>query len=113
MDEAERCHKLAILERGIKRVDGSPQDLMRDMGAHVVEIAAANIRQLKQRLVELPQVISAAQLGAQLRVLVNNQGADPLAYLRQQDSVSAGDKLSVVRPSLEDVFVTCTGSRRQ
>ena len=112
MDEAERCHKLAILETGIKRVDGSPQDLMRDMGAHVVEIAAANIRQLKQRLVKLPQVISAAQLGAQLRVLVNNQVADPLAYLRQQDSVSVGDKLSVVRPSLEDVFVTCTGSRR-
>jgi len=71
MDEAERCHKLAILEAGNKRADGSPDKLMRQMGAHVVEIASPNLRQLKQELVMLPDVISAAQLGAQLRVLVS------------------------------------------
>jgi ABC-2 type transport system ATP-binding protein len=112
MDEAERCHKLAILEEGIKRADGSPEELMQQMGAHVVEIASSNLRQLKQELLKLSDVISAAQLGSRLRVLVNNSIADPLAFLIQQKGVDSEASLSVVRPSLEDVFVTCTGEGR-
>lgn len=113
MDEAERCHKLAILETGIKRADGSPDELMQQMGAHVVEVASSNLRQLKQELIELTEVITAAQLGARLRVLVKDSITDPLAFLSQQKGIDAGDDLSLVRPSLEDVFVTCTGDGRQ
>jgi ABC-2 type transport system ATP-binding protein len=113
MDEAERCHKLAILETGIKRADGSPEELMQQMGAHVVEVASSNLRQLKQQLIELPEVITAAQLGARLRVLVKDSIADPLDFLVQQKGISSLDELSLVRPSLEDVFVTCTGEGRQ
>jgi ABC-2 type transport system ATP-binding protein len=113
MDEAERCHKLAILEEGIKRADGSPEELMQAMGAHVVEIASPNLRQLKKELLILPEVISAAQLGAHLRVLVKNSITDPLAFLSRQNSINSEASLSVVRPSLEDVFVTCTGEGRQ
>lgn len=113
MDEAERCHKLAILETGIKRADGAPDELMQNMGARVVEIASTNLRQLKQALLDLPEVISAAQLGARLRVLVRNSISDPVSYLSQQGCVSDDDQLFVVRPSLEDVFVTSTGKGRQ
>jgi len=113
MDEAERCHKLAILESGIKRADGSPDELMQQMGAHVVEIASSNLRQLKQQLLTLPEVLAAAQLGARLRVLVKNSVTDPLAFLSAQNSVAPEDGLTLVRPSLEDVFVTCTGEGRQ
>ncbi|MEJ2620821.1 MAG: ABC transporter ATP-binding protein [Candidatus Thiodiazotropha sp.] len=113
MDEAERCHKLAILEAGIKRADGSPTELMENMGAQVVEIASSNLRHLKQALMQLPKVISAAQLGARLRVLVTKQIEDPLAYLSQQSYINSDDRLSLVRPSLEDVFVTSTGANRQ
>jgi len=113
MDEAERCHKLAILENGIKRADGSPQELMQDMGAHVIEVSANNLRQLKQQLTILPDVITAAQLGAHLRVLVKDSINDPVAYLREQQGIKPQDTLARVRPSLEDVFVTCTGEGRQ
>jgi len=113
MDEAERCHKLAILESGIKRADGSPDELMQQMGAHVVEISSSNLRQLKQQLLSLPEVLAAAQLGARLRVLVKNNITDPLAFLRAQSKLVAEDELTLVRPSLEDVFVTCTGEGRQ
>lgn len=113
MDEAERCHRLAILETGIKRADGAPEDLMQQMGAHVVEIASPGLRQLKQKLVHLPDIISAAQLGARLRVLVKNSIEDPIAYLRKQDAVDSNATLALVRPSLEDVFVTSTGDGRQ
>jgi len=113
MDEAERCHKLAILEAGIKRADGSPEELMQQMGAHVVEIASSDLRQLKQELLTLSEVISAAQLGARLRVLVKKSIADPLAFLGRQKGIGSEVDLSLVRPSLEDVFVTSTGEGRQ
>jgi ABC-2 type transport system ATP-binding protein len=113
MDEAERCHKLAILEAGIKRADGSPEELMRKMGANVVEVASSNLRKLKREMLNLPNVISAAQLGARLRVLVKDEVSDPLAFLSQLDGVASERDLSLVRPSLEDVFVTSTGDGRQ
>jgi ABC-2 type transport system ATP-binding protein len=109
MDEAERCHKLAILENGIKRADDTPQALMSNMAAQVVEIAADNLRHIKDNLIKLPQVISAAQLGTHLRVLVNKNENQPIALLQQQPCLQPTDKLVIVRPSLEDVFVSCTG----
>ncbi|WP_299810678.1 ABC transporter ATP-binding protein [uncultured Shewanella sp.] len=112
MDEAERCHKLAILEAGVKRADGSPDELMQNMGAQVVEVESTNLRRLKQELMALPEVISAAQLGSRLRVLVKSSCHDPIGFLSQNQSL-ARDALTIVRPSLEDVFVTCTGKGRQ
>ncbi len=113
MDEAERCHKLAILETGIKRADGTPDELMQSMGAQVVEIESSNLRQLKQKLLSIDEVISAAQLGSRLRVLVRDSIADPLTFLSQQSSINTTDRLNLVRPSLEDVFVTSTGDGRK
>lgn len=113
MDEAERCHKLAILEEGVKRADGSPDGLMQAMGANVLEIEAPELRKLKQDLMLLPEVVSAAQLGARLRVLVNNSVAEPTEWLKRQGLVGESGIVHQVRPSLEDVFVTCTGEGRQ
>ncbi|MEI6894883.1 MAG: ABC transporter ATP-binding protein [Colwellia sp.] len=111
MDEAERCHKLAILENGIKRADDSPENLMANMAAQIVEIGATNLRHIKDKLIKLPQVISAAQLGSHLRVLVNKTESQPLALLQQQSCLQPSDTLAIVRPSLEDVFVSCTGQK--
>lgn len=106
MDEAERCHALAILEDGIKRADGSPDQLMQNMGARVFEISGDDLRALKTRLISQPQVISAAQLGTRLRVLVRKSEPQPQQWLQQQLRNQTSDE---VRPSLEDVFVSCTG----
>ncbi|MBK1618271.1 ABC transporter ATP-binding protein [Lamprobacter modestohalophilus] len=114
MDEAERCHRLAIMESGHKRADGSPAELMAAMGAHVVEVEAPDLRALKQQLAALPEVISAAQLGSRLRVLVRDRIDDPINWLKAQSLQPAPTGLDLARPSLEDVFVTSTGkSARQ
>lgn len=113
MDEAERCHKLAILEAGIKRADGTPEDLMKNMGARVVEIESSNLRLLKQKLLNINEVISVAQLGSRLRVLVKDSIVDPLEFLSSQSCINTKDRLNPARPGLEDVFVTSTGAGRQ
>ncbi|AZQ85692.1 ABC transporter ATP-binding protein [Colwellia sp. Arc7-635] len=110
MDEAERCHKLAILENGIKRADDSPAQLMANMPANVIEVSTDNLRQLKQQLIALPEVVSASQLGAHLRVLVNKSIADPIAFLSQSHIMPSQTAMHLVRASLEDVFVLSTGS---
>lgn len=109
MDEAERCHKLAILQQGIKRADGAPADLMQQMGGQVVEIYSQDLRQLKLALIKRPEVISAAQLGSRLRVLIKDVVTEPLSFLSGLGVIDPQASISLVRPSLEDVFVTCTG----
>lgn len=110
MDEAERCHGLAIMEAGVKRADGAPAQLMRDLGASVVEIDGDNLRLLKQQLGVLPEVVSTAQQGTHLRVLIKEEINAPEAWLRNHHpALVAQRQIHQVRPSLEDVFVHCTG----
>ena len=107
MDEAERCHQLAILENGRLRNQGSPDELMTQLDSRVVEISGSDLRRVKDRALSLPLVQSAAQQGLHLRILMSPDTSDPLSYLRQglaNDSLS----FSMARPSLEDVFVAAT-----
>lgn len=108
MDEAERCHRLAILERGEKRADGSPADLMAQMPADVYEVSGPELRQLRQQVLRWPQIMSAAQIGQSLRLLVYKSAGWSATILRQQ--LSATYQCDAVRPSLEDVFVANTGA---
>ncbi len=113
MDEAERCHRLAIMDAGEIRADGEPEQLMANMGVNIVEVKAENPRLLKQSLLNLPQIVSAAQVGVRLRVLIDQAISNPIDWLKQQLPELANQELTSARPSLEDVFVTATGAQRQ
>ncbi|MDN3640712.1 ABC transporter ATP-binding protein [Simiduia curdlanivorans] len=108
MDEAERCHQLAILERGKLKTAGRPETLMQNMGVTPIEIEASNLRALKSQLVANPAVKSAAQLGLRLRVLVDQSIAEPEQWLKQFLPPETHAQLNTVRPNLEDVFVMAT-----
>ncbi len=113
MDEAERCHRLAIMEAGQLRADDAPEVLMQQMGVNIVEVKASGLRELKERLMLCPQVRSAAQLGLRLRVLIYQNVPDPVAWLIEQFPHLVHAELTVARPTLEDVFVSVTGEGRQ
>ncbi|MGI9522230.1 MAG: ABC transporter ATP-binding protein [Hyphomicrobiaceae bacterium] len=113
MDEAERCHRIAILDAGHKVADGAPNKLMDELDAQVVELEGNQLRPLRHKLIEMPEVISATQLGPRLRVMVANRIHDPIAWLRSQEIVCAVVEARLVRPSLEDVFVVSTKGGRQ
>ncbi|WP_273022146.1 ABC transporter ATP-binding protein [Rheinheimera sp.] len=106
MDEAERCHGLAILELGQKRADASPQQLMRQLKASVFLLQGDNLRQLGKQLAPMSEVISTAQIGNTLRVLLAPALAEPQQWLQRQ---LPGTSLQRVEPNLEDVFVATTG----
>lgn len=113
MDEAERCHRLAIMESGQIRADGPPEMLMEQMGVNIVEVKTSGLRALKEQLLQREEVRSAAQLGVRLRVLVNRKIEKPIDWLRQTFPHLQQAEMNLARPSLEDVFVTVTGEGRQ
>ncbi len=111
MDEAERCHRLAILDRGVLVADGSPAELTAALQGRTLEVHAAQPRQAQRALAGLPGVLSVAQIGNTLRVLLDS-GDDAQPRL-QQALREDGQGAEVVRsePNLEDVFVSATRGR--
>ena len=113
MDEAERCHRLAIMEAGEIRADGEPEELMAQMGVNIVEVKADNLRELKEKVILREEVRSAAQLGIRLRILIHQHIKQPIEWLIQTFPELEGCEMNIARPSLEDVFVSVTGEGRQ
>lgn len=113
MDEAERCHRLAIMEAGEIRADGEPEELMTQMGVNIVEVKADNLRELKEKVIQREEVRSAAQLGIRLRILIHQHIEQPIEWLTQTFPELEGCEMNIARPSLEDVFVSVTGEGRQ
>lgn len=110
MDEAERCHGVAILDRGRLVAEGSPRALMDSIGAIVVEIDAPEPRRARHALDGQPIVKSVAQLGTRLHALLDPDVPDAVAHvleLLRAKGVEA--RAERVRASLEDVFVAATG----
>ncbi|MDW3633113.1 ABC transporter ATP-binding protein [Vibrio sp. Vb0667] len=113
MDEAERCHRLAMMEAGEIRADGEPEELMAQMGVNIVEVKADNLRELKEKVIQREEVRSAAQLGIRLRILIHQHIEQPIEWLTQTFPELEGCEMNIARPSLEDVFVSVTGEGRQ
>jgi len=111
MDEAERCHRLAILDRGVLVADGTPAALTGALAGHALLVSSPRPRQARAALVGQPGVASVAQVGNSLRVLLDDDGA---ARGRVDHAlVAAGVEATVeaVAPNLEDVFVAATRRR--
>ena len=105
MDEAERCHRIAILDSGRLVADGTPRELTSALAGRTLEVHAAQPRRAQQALVGLPGVLSVAQIGNSLRVLVAGNGD---ANARVADALRTANleaEVAPAEPNLEDVFV--------
>ncbi len=111
MDEAERCHRIAILDRGVLVADGTPADLTGELAGRTLAVEAAQPRHAQKILLGLAGVISVAQIGNSLRVLMAGDGD---AATRVADGLRQAGVQADVTPSqanLEDVFVAATRGR--
>ena len=109
MDEAERCHRLAILDHGRKVADGSPAELQASTGMNVIQVTADQPAAAQAELHGLPDVASVTQLGVRLRVLMPESVRDPLLLVDQAlEARGLHAETALVEASLEDVFVAVT-----
>jgi ABC-2 type transport system ATP-binding protein len=110
MDEAERCHRLAILSEGRLAAEGVPLQMMREIPAKVVEVAAADASAALRVLRSEPSLLGSTQLGLRLRALLDPALAEPAAQVaRSLAAAGVAAEVSEVGASLEDVFVMATG----
>ena len=114
MDEAERCHAIAILDLGVLVASGTPAQLADDIRAQVVVVESDTPRKVSKLLDAQTFVHSTAQIGATLRVMVDQQLEDAAVHT-ERVVTAAGLQLQsskIVRPNLEDVFVAATQERK-
>lgn len=109
MDEAERCHHLAILDRGAKVADGTPAELQSQTGMKVVEIQTEHTHRAQTLVNTIPEVASVTQLGLRLRVMLPEFIASPRELVDKALADSGVEaRVDLVPASLEDVFVAVT-----
>lgn len=108
MDEAERCHRLAILDEGVLVADGEPVKMAAALAGRTFQVSTSQPRKAQAALLKEPGVVSVAQIGNELRVLIG-EGDSVLSQLNRVLQAAGLDaKLLATTPNLEDVFVAAT-----
>ncbi len=106
MEEAEYCHRLALMNRGRLIALDTPANVRRLMKEPLLEVVTADGPAVAQALQGAPGVAEAAMFGRAVHVAVEN-AADASASLPAY-LASHGlrvERIHTIEPSLEDVFV--------
>ncbi len=110
MDEAERCHSLAILDQGRLVAQGPPAELAGAIDARVVVVESPQPRRVRKVLQDQDIVLSSAQIGNTLRVLVRRDTDHPERQIGAAIEAAGlrAERCVPSQPNLEDVFVVST-----
>ncbi len=108
MDEAERCDRLGILDRGRLVALGTPDELRQSVGGDCLTIQSADPDELSRRITARFGV-STRRVGDALRI--EREAGHEL--LRDLVAAFPGEitAVSLAKPTLEDVFIARTGHR--
>ncbi len=107
MDEAERCHRVALMHEGQIQQTGTPAELRNSLGLHRLEVRVDQLEAAEQSLSEHPTDFADVQtFGDRLDVLVQN----PEMGESQVRNAIAASQLEInsirrAEPTLENVFV--------
>jgi ABC-2 type transport system ATP-binding protein len=107
MDEAEYCHRLALIYRGKLIALGVPEALKRELHSHkLLQLDTSDLLGA-MRIVEVqPGVLDVAVFGAGLHVTVDDLAAATMLIRRVLDEQHIEvRRLESIQPSMEDVFV--------
>jgi ABC-2 type transport system ATP-binding protein len=114
LDEAERCQRIALMDRGRLLTVDAPAHLKQESGETIIEILARPKRNATERLRELPEVADVQSFGERLHATL--KGVDPgtagsaeaAASRIAADLTAHGVEVESARPvlpTLEDIFI--------
>jgi len=117
MDEAEHCHRLGFIQRGRLIAYGSPGDIKRSfISGQVLELDSSNPVNAVQILREIQAsnqlpIEDVELYGALIHVVLQDAQKNKKAILKilEKGNIQVQD-VSVIEPSLEDVFIACMRS---
>ena len=108
LDEAEHCHRLAIIHAGRLAAIGTTDELKQLFADRaIVEIQAPNPVETMRMLDRIPAVEKTSLFGTSVHAVLTSAHADAVAAFERQLTQAgvAPNGVSVVPPSLEDVFL--------
>jgi ABC-2 type transport system ATP-binding protein len=107
MDEAEYCHRLALMYRGKVIALGTPEELKNGLSSHILlDLQTGDPLATMRALEGIEGISDVAVFGAGLHVTVSDLAGGP-ARVRERLTANgiAVQKLERIQPSMEDVFV--------
>jgi len=107
MDEAEYCHRLALIYRGKLIALGVPEALKRELHSHkLLQLDTSDLLGAMRLVEAQPGVLDVAVFGAGLHVTVDDLEAATGRIRRVLDEQHIEvRRLESIQPSMEDVFV--------
>jgi ABC-2 type transport system ATP-binding protein len=114
LDEAERCHRVALLHEGRSLFCDTPARLKQNLPGAVVAIGSGEPRRLRAVLTGAEGIRDAALLGDGLRLVVDraDRRIPELRARLAATDVPFGD-IEQVAPSVEDLFVATISGRER
>jgi ABC-2 type transport system ATP-binding protein len=111
LDEAERCHRVALLNQGKLLFCDTPVNLKANFGKGVLSITAPEPRYLREELEGTEGISSLLPMGDGLHVVVDNAARRiPKLEARLKRASLPFDAILQVEPSIEDLFVDAVGT---
>ena len=111
LDEAERCHRVALLHQGKLLFCDLPANLKAGFGKGVLLITAPEPRRLRAELEGAPGLSSLLLIGDGLHVVVDDAARRiPEFEARLKAAHIPFDAIQQVAPSIEDLFVDAVGT---
>jgi ABC-2 type transport system ATP-binding protein len=106
MEEAEYCHRLALMNRGLLVALDTPGGLRRSMTEPILEIQADAPARAVEELLGIEGVIDAAMYGRAVHAVVADveSARSAIAERLKSRGIRAGE-MREIAPTLEDVFV--------
>jgi ABC-2 type transport system ATP-binding protein len=106
LDEAEHCHRIAIIHAGRLAALGTVAELKRIFaGRPILEVQAQEPVEAMRRLDEMPDVEKTSIFGSAVHAVMRSADAGPEAITARLASVGIPSSCRVVEPSLEDAFL--------
>ena len=107
LDEAEHCHRIAIIQAGHLAALGTVKELKGIFESRpIVEVRAARPVEVMEALDAMPDVEKTSIFGTAVHAVLRSAGTSPAALAERLRQAGADDvECSVVEPSLEDVFL--------
>ncbi|HEU5196646.1 MAG TPA: ATP-binding cassette domain-containing protein, partial [Methylomirabilota bacterium] len=103
LDEAERCHRVALMHAGRLHRTGTPAELRENLGLQRLEVRAADLRRAESVLAHREGIVDVQRFGDRLDVLVRNARAGERAVRDALGADLAG--VRAASPTLENTFV--------
>jgi ABC-2 type transport system ATP-binding protein len=113
LDEADRCHRVALFDRGKVRLVMEPLRLRSLVKGHLFDLKTSERRRAMRVLKGSPKVVQASLFGAGIHFSLRE--AEDLAPLEKELASSdlGAFHLESIQPSLEDVYLSLVEGNRE